>query len=75
MSKPTVRQLARKMGVPVPELLEKMKAMGSEARGPDDPVDVNPLSAGARGFFWPILALVVILLWIAFGLWLRGCCA
>ena len=70
MPRPTVRQLARKMRISTPELLEKMKVMGSEARGPDDLVDVNPLAAGAKGFFWPIFALVVILLWIAFGLWL-----
>ena len=70
MSKPTVRQLARKMGVPVSELLEKLKAMGSKARKADDLVDVNPLAVGARSFFWPIFALAVILLWIVFGLWL-----
>ena len=70
MRRPTVRQLARKMGISTPELLEKMKAMGSEARSADDVVDVDPLAAGAKTFFWPVVALVVILLWILFGLWL-----
>lgn len=70
MRKPTVRQLARKMGISSAELLAKLRSMGSKARRPDDVVDVNPLAAGARSFFWPVLALVVILLWIVFGLWL-----
>lgn len=70
MRQPTVRQLARKMGISSAELLAQLKSMGSSVDGEDQVVDVNPLAVGARKFFWPILALAVILLWIVFGLWL-----
>ncbi len=68
MRRPTVRALARSLGLASDELLIKLKAIGLAVESEDDEVNADHLEPRAAGFR-PILVAGFLLAVLAFAVW------
>ncbi len=68
MRRPTVRALARSMGLASDELLIKLRAIGLAVESGEDEVNADHIEARASSL-WPILVAGVLLAGFAFAVW------